>query len=412
MTSLFDFSNILRVLKQPNYGLYAAGNIISLIGFWMRKVGVGWLTWELTGSGAWLGIIAFADMFPVVIFAPVAGAITDRWDAAKVIKLAQVLIIAHGVALYFLTAGDIITIELLLVLEVALGFFSALDQPARLAIIPMLVGRQDLSAAVAIGSVSFNTAQFIGPAVAGAIILFAGVAGTFAANAVAYMLFLVIMFRVRVVAGANTEPARERSILGGLADGIRYAVRQPGISEAFIMITAIALFARPFFELFPGFADAVFEAGPRGLAVLTSSAGAGAVICGLWLAQRGDPAGLSRIIERSFLIAAIAIAVFLSTDWLWVAAPAIVVTAFCISSVGVGTQIRLQASVDPEVRGRIMSLYVVLFRAVPAIGALLMGAASESLGLKVPVAVGAVLTFMVFAWARLRRRAKARPPRA
>ena len=388
MTSLFDFSNILRVLKQPSYGLYATGNIISLIGFWMRKVGVGWLTWELTGSGAWLGIIAFADMFPVVIFAPVAGAITDRWDAVKVIKLAQVLIIAHGLALFFLTAGDIITIELLLALEIALGFFAALDQPARLAIIPVLVGRQDLSAAVAITSVSFNTAQFIGPAIAGTIILFAGVAGTFAANAAAYMLFLVIMFRVRVVAGAKTSPSSERGILGGLADGIRYAARQPGISSALIMITAIALFARPFFELFPGFADDVFEAGPRGLAVLTSSAGAGAVICGLWLAQRGDPAGLSRIIERSFLIAAIAI------------------TAFCISSVGVGTQINLQASVDPDVRGRIMSLYVVLFRAVPAIGALLMGAASESLGLKIPVAVGAVLTFGVFAWARLRRRGK------
>ena len=102
----------------------------------------------------------------------------------------------------------------------------------------------------------------------------------------------------------------------------------------------------------------------------------------------------------------IAIAVFLATDWLWVAAPAIVVTAFCISSVGVGTQINLQASVDADVRGRIMSLYVVLFRAVPAIGALLMGAASESLGLKVPVAVGAVLTFGVFAWVRVRRRGK------
>ena len=412
MTSLFNFSTILRVLKQPNYGLYAAGNIISLIGFWMRKVGVGWLTWELTGSGAWLGIIAFADMFPVVIFAPVAGAITDRWDAAKVIRLAQVLIIMHGLTLYFLTAGGLITIELLLVLEVALGFFSALDQPARLAIIPMLVRRQDLSTAVAISSVSFNTAQFIGPAVAGTIILFAGVAGTFAANAAAYTLFLVIMFRVRAVAGEKTPPARKRGILGGLIDGIRYSAHQPGISESFIMIAAIALFARPLFELFPGFADAVFRAGPKGLAVLTSSAGAGAVICGLWLAQRGDPTGLSRIIERSFLITSLAIAVFLSTDLLWVAAPAIVVIGFCISSVGVGTQIKLQASVDSEMRGRVMSLYVVFFRAIPAFGALLMGAASESLGLKAPVAAGATLTLIVFAWAGLRRRAKARIYRA
>ena len=89
------------------------------------------------------------------------------------------------------------------------------------------------------------------------------------------------------------------------------------------------------------------------------------------------------------------------------AAPAVVVVGFCISSVGVGTQIRLQTSVDSDVRARVLSLYVVLFRAVPAFGALIMGAASESLGLKVPVAVGAGLTFLVFAWASLRRRGKA-----
>ena len=128
------------------------------------------------------------------------------------------------------------------------------------------------------------------------------------------------------------------------------------------------------------------------------------MICGLWLAQRGDPAGLTRVIQRSFLVTSLALAVFVSTDNLWVAAPAVVVIGFCISSIGVGTQILIQASVDPAVRGRIMSLYVVLFRAVPAFGALIMGAASESLGLRVPVAIGAVLTFLIFVWARLRRR--------
>ena len=403
MTRTSGFSNILHALKNPNYGFYAFGNIISLIGLWMRKVGVGWLTWELTGSGAWLGIIAFADMFPVVVFAPLAGAIADRWDVIKVIKLAQCLIISHALALYFLTTSGIITIEMLLVLEIALGFFAALDQPARLAIIPLLVERRDLSAAVAIGSVSFNSAQFIGPAVAGAIILVAGVAGTFAANAAAYGLFLAIMFRVRVASIKGEEPAPKRGILSELVEGIRYAAGQPGISSALMLIAAIALCARPFMELFPGFADAVFHAGPKGLAILTSSAGAGAVICGLWLAQRGDPAGLTRIIQRSFLFASVALAVFLSTDNLWVAAAAVLIAGFCISSIGVGTQILLQASVDPRIRARVMSLYVVLFRAMPAVGALIMGAASESVGLKVPVAAGAVLTFLVFAWARLRR---------
>ena len=403
MISVFGLGNIVGALGDRNYGRYAVGNVVSLVGFWMQKVGVGWLTWQLTESGAWLGMMAFADMFPVVVFAPIAGTIADRWDVMRVIKLAQWLSMIQALVLCVLTATGLITIEVLLGLTAVMGFFSAFHQPARLAIIPALVEREHLSAAVAIGAISFNSAQFLGPALAGVTIVASGVAGTFAANAVTYAVFLAALARVRVREGRTPDGDPARGLFAQLADGVRYAARHPGIRSAMVMIAAIALCARPFAELFPGFADAVFAAGPPGLAILTSSLGAGAVTGALWLARRREPVGLTRVIVGGFLIASFSLVVFLATDRLWVAAPAVAAAGFCITSVGVGTQILLQTSVDEKMRGRVMSLYVVLFRALPALGALVMGAASEAVGLRPPVAAGAALTFLVFAWAWPRR---------
>ena len=114
------FGGIARALRNPNYGLYTAGNAASLIGTWMQRIAVGWLTWQLTGSGAWLGAMAFADLFPTVIIGPIAGAAADRWDRLRVTKISQALAMAQSVVLFLLTFSGLITIELLLMLTAML----------------------------------------------------------------------------------------------------------------------------------------------------------------------------------------------------------------------------------------------------------------------------------------------------
>ena len=156
----------------------------------MQRIAVGWLTWRLTGSGAWLGAMAFADLFPTVIIGPVAGAAADRWDRLRVTKISQALAMAQSIVLFLLTVSGHITIELLLVLTAALGVITGFNQPARLALIPSLVQREDLAAAVAINSIIFNSARFIGPAVAGLMIVANGISAAFAANAVSFVFFL------------------------------------------------------------------------------------------------------------------------------------------------------------------------------------------------------------------------------
>ena len=162
---------ILRVLKSPNYRIYTTGSSVSLVGMWMQRVAVGWLAWQLTGSAAWLGILAFAELCPTVVIAPLAGALADRLDRLKALRLGQSLMFLQSLSLFSLTVSDLITIWWLLALTLFHGIVVAFNQPNRLALVPSLVARDDLPAAVALNSVIFNTARFVGPAAAGVAIV-------------------------------------------------------------------------------------------------------------------------------------------------------------------------------------------------------------------------------------------------
>jgi MFS family permease len=394
---------IARVLRNPNFGIYTAGSTISLIGFWMQRVATGWLTWQLTKSGAWLGLVAFADLFPTVLLGPIAGVAADRWDRLRVTKVTQVLSLIHAATLFLLTATGHITAPLLLVLAVLLGIVAAFNQPARLALTPALVPAGDLTSAVAITSMVFNLARFLGPAAAGVIIATAGIPLAYAVNAVAILIFLAILTRIRIA--PTTEPRAQRTgLMGDLAAGLRYTASHAGIFTVLVLMVAGNIGARPLFELLPGFAADVFHGGAADLAVLTSSAGAGAVIAGLWLSGRGDGSGLARILMMSSLIVAVSAALFTATERLWAGAAILVVTGFGMASTGISAQTLIQISVEPAMRGRALGIYALLFRGGPALGALIMGAAAEYVGLKIPVLAGAFAVFLVFLWARFRQK--------
>jgi MFS family permease len=171
MSILAGLGNISRALAHRDFGVYVAGNSISLIGTWMQRIGVGWLGWELSHSGAVLGLVAFADLFPGVLIGPFGGALADRANRLRVIKVGQTLIMLQALALFVLTASGGINVPLLVALVLFQGAVIGFNQPARLALIPSLVPRPDLATAVAINSIVFNTARFIGPALAGVVIV-------------------------------------------------------------------------------------------------------------------------------------------------------------------------------------------------------------------------------------------------
>jgi MFS family permease len=388
-------------IRNPNFGIYSIGNGLSLIGMWMQRIALGWLAWQLTHSGLWLGIVAFADFFPVVVIGPVAGAFADRLDRLRVMKVSQGLQLVQAITLFSLTASGHINIWLLVTLTAIQGVLVAFNQPARLAFVPSLVAPADLASAVAINSVIFNLARFIGPMLAGLAIVWSGVAAAFGVNALSYLAFIWSLARIRVEPEAME--AKTRSLGGDLIDGLKYTAMHPGIGALLVLGIALGVGGRPLNELLPGFAADVYHAGAGGLSILASAIGGGAIVGGIWLAHRPHSIGLTQVVLTNALVSGLAAIAAVTSDKMWLAVPSVVVMGFSASVSGIGIQTMIQLATDRSMRGRVMGLYGLIFRGAPAVGALGAGLVSTHLGLRWPVFIGALLVVGVWLWTYLAR---------
>ena len=393
--------------RNRNYRIFAFGQGCAMTGLWVQRVAVGWLTWELTHSGTWLGIMAFADLAPVLVTAPLAGAVADRVDRLTLLRWTQSVAAVQGAMLTAAMFAGLLNIWLLLALTILRGTASAYAQPSRFALVPSLVGRDSVASAIAIDSSIWNVAMFVGPAVAGAIIATSGLAWAFACNTAGFLIFVLMLARIRLAAD-DSPPRARRRLTTDIADGIRYAVSHPAAGPLLILMLVTAVFARPVGELLPGFADRVFDRGATGLAWLTSSMGLSAFAAGTWLARRGTVTGLTTIAAAHLLVAALSLFAFVASDSFWFALAFLAVTAWAFSAINISCQTLIMTSVDGQMRGRVMSFYGLIGRSGPAAGALLMGGLSEAVGLRLPVAGGAAICVGAWLWMLRRQRGIAR----
>ena len=394
------FAAIARTFSNRDFAVFTAGNGFSLIGLWVLRLAVGWLAWDMTKSGFWLGAVAFADLFPVVLVGPFAGVLADRVDRRTIILIGKTLSLLQAVVLTTLTLLGGMTIGALFLLTLFNGIVIGIQQPARMAIVPELVRPEDLGSAVGINSVVFNLARFIGPAIAGALLESLGVASAFAFTAVSSAAVVV---SVLAIPPLKAPPGRHRGVMNEIADGIQYAFSHRLIAPLLWLSLGGSILVRPVYELLPGFVDAVFARGAGGLAILTSSVGIGAVVAGLWLAQRGAKPGLTAISMWSFLLSGVFSLAFAVIPEFWTAAAALAASGATMVLSASGAQTVLQKTVVGHMRGRVLSIWGIIFRGGPAIGAFAMGWLSTRFGLMWPVAVGGIL-FAAMALLALRHR--------
>ena len=393
------FGGIGRALSHRDYCLYWASNGITTIGRWMYRIAVGWLTWELTESTTWLGIIAFAESFPLVVFSILAGAIADRIGYIRITILAQTATAAVAIVFAAVTLFGSITIELVLISAVLIGSLESLTTPARMALVHALVPKQDLSAAIALGSATFNAARFVGPAIAGGLLVWAGTGAVLAVVAVTFVQFCVILLIVKADEPERT-PGPWRDLVGDMVIGIRYGFGHPGIRFLLIMLGMTGLLIRPVIELMPGFSAEVFDRGADGLAILMSVLGFGAMISCIWIGMRGRTVGLTRLVTVSLLAQGIALILSTLAGDIWIAAACFGVVGFAMLVGGVGSQTLMQSAVDTGMRARVLSLFIVISWGLPAFGALAAGWIATFAGLPLTIAAGGVLTIVLWLWAR------------
>ncbi len=393
---------IRRVLSHDNFRIFIIGDGISLVGNWVQRLAIGWLTWKLTESGAWLGIIAFCDLFPSLIFSPVGGALADRFDRLRLAITSQTAAMLQAAALALLTALGLIDIWGLMVLTLLRGSIAAINQPVRLAMLPSLVPREDLSSAIALNSVLFNTARFIGPALAGIIIIQGGVVAAFTVNALSFLAYLFALTRLKIP--PTTGDGKERANIFRQAwAGYHYVVGHPGIGPILLLLLLTSMFARPISELLPGFAAGIFNQGAGGLAWMTSAMGLGAMAGGVWFLRYRIESRLTTIAAHAFAAMGCGLLAFTAAPYFWLTLPFLALISFSTTINNISIQSLVQNSVDGAMRGRVMSVYGMIFRGGPAIGALAMGTLSETLGLRLPIAAGAVVCLVVWLWATKHR---------
>jgi predicted MFS family arabinose efflux permease len=310
----------------------------------------------------------------------------------------QVAIALVAALIAFLVAIDQMTIGLLLMLEVIGGIASSFAQPARQAIMPGLIPRNDLPAAVALNSLCFSVARFIGPALAGPIIAVWGVWPAIAANFVSYVFAAATTPLLRVEEDQRRGHAATKSILGETLDGLRYAARHPGLGPILAYAAVVSVLLRGVQEILPPYVERVFGMGAEALAILTASFGVGALISGLMVAARGKLAGTTRLAVWSVLLQAIATAGFAATGWFPLGVFCAALMGAMASVHGISVQTLAQSASDPAMRGRVLSLWGLITRACPALGALVLGASGEVFGLRWPTFVAAGLAAAVFVW--------------
>lgn len=378
-------------LGHRNYRLYVTGNAVSLIGTWMQQLAVGWLAWALTESPAWLGVIVFLDLFPAALLSPLGGALADRFDRLKVMIAVDLAGMGLSVLLFALTAAGVLGIWGLAGLVVLNASTFALRHPARLALPPSLVPARDLPAAIALNSIVFNSARFVGPAVAGFTIAWAGVSVAFLANAISSIAFIAAVLAMRFERRPISGDAERTSLnpLASLGAATAYVARHPALGPLLAALGLVSLLARPITELMPGFVGDVFAAGPEALGLLTATIGAGAILGALGVAGRRDPRRLAGDAFLGQAAAGLLVAGFALAGNFWVSLVLIGLAGVAMSTSGISTQTAVQLAVDDAMRGRVMSLYIIQFRAAPALGALGIGLVAEGVGLPLPVALAA-----------------------
>ena len=402
MARIGNLQNITAALKQRNFAWYISGGTISLFGIWAQRLTIGWLTWELTGSGFWLGLMAFADLFPTVLLTPIAGVVADRVDRRIMSIITQSLGMLQALTLAVLTFLDLIDEWSLLLLTFFIGVVWAFNTAARLTMVPNLLELEHVPSAIALDSVVFNIARFIGPAIAGYLYDAVGPGMSFLLNSITFSIFVFTLFKCRMV-----RDERRRSTTDGVfaqaAEGIRYAARHPGIGPILIVVIALAFGVKPILELLPGVTGAVYNLSATGLGWMMSVSAVGAILGSFWLAQRGTAVGLTRVVIVALLVGGLSIFGFTATDQFALGLVGVFFIGAAIVLGGTGTQTLMQNAVDGAMRGRVMSLYGLIYRGVPALGAVAMGTAAEFIGFQAALAGGGVVCIGALIWVYGRR---------
>lgn len=387
---------IAKAFESRNFRIYWFGNFTHTITVWVNRMAFGWLTWQLTHSTTWLGLVAAANMLPSIVLGPLGGVTADRFGHRMQLVIATYIGGVLALAMTVMVVMDMMTITLLATLAFVSGVIRAFNVPARAALVSNLVERKYLSSAIGINSASFHGGNFIGPVIGGLLINYFGISLAFLAYAAGEFV-AATSFLLLKVATPERSGRKQFRVWADLAEGLRYTWNHAGILQVLTLALASALLVNPYIEMLPAFVVQVYRMDAAGLAYLTAATGGGAMIGGLWIARRGRLEGLVRTQLIMLALAYVAIFVFAATSTLAIAMAALSVAGFSLVAAQTSGSTLIQNAVQPNLRARVVSLSGVVMVSGPALGAIVIGLVAEKTGVQAPVMVAALMAMVVLA---------------
>ncbi|MCB1025130.1 MAG: MFS transporter [Acidobacteria bacterium] len=380
-----QFPNTFRALNHRNFQLFFAGQFVSLTGTWMQSVAQSWLVYRLTGSVVLLGLIGFSSQIPVFLLAAFGGAAADRFDRRKILMITQSSAMVTAFILAIQTLTGKVEVWHLFVIAVCFGLANAFDIPTRQAFVPDLVPREDLLNAIALNSSMFNGARIVGPAIAGILIALAGEGWCFFGNALSYAAVITGILLIKIT---PVFRERKRSTFANIAEGFTFVAKTAPIRGLLLLLGLVSLMGMPYAVLMPIFADKILGGGSDTLGYLMGASGTGALIAALILASRKEVFGLGRWVALASGSLGISLILFSFSNVMWLSLLLLIPVGFSMMTQMSSSNTLIQAMVPDELRGRVMSVYSMMFMGMAPLGALMAGSLAGILGAQYTVALG------------------------
>jgi MFS family permease len=366
--------------KSRNYRLFFIGQSVSLLGTWMQKTAVSWIVYTITHSKFMLGVTLFATMFPSFLFSFLGGVASDRYSRYRLLLLTQVASMVQALLLTALVFFTRYTVWEILALSVVLGMINAFDVPARQSLVYEMVPLKDLPNALALNSSMANLSRLIGPAIAGIVIEKFGNDVCFGLNSLSFMAVIISLLLMKLP--RHTAGRQTKNVLGQLKDGMVYIRRSPEIAFVLIMLALMSIFVLPFTTLIPVYAKDIFHGTASTFGIIDSVIGLGAFSGAIFLASLRSGSDLRYVLAVNTFVFGTGLLLFSHASSYPLALLFAAMAAFGMMSQFTLSNTLIQTSVDPAMRGRVISVYAMVLFGLQPLGGLLIGLVSQHIGVK------------------------------
>ncbi len=385
----------MNALSNKSFSLYFYSNTISLFGLWIQKIGVGWLTWEITESTFWTSFVTLALMAPAGVLGPFFAVFAENWNMRVASIILKILMFLIGILIWFLQYLDQHTLLTLASLSVLQGLLSACYHPVRLVFVSIVVPKNLLSSAVGLNSASFNGSRVVGPAFAGGLIAFFNLEATFLVAALTYVPLIPVLIYMPLRKRIK-EKGSQGNFFNRFLEGGKFAIGTPIILKGLFIVFISAFFVRGMLEIQPTIAGEILKQGSFGLSLITTTAGIGALLASIWIGFRNNKSKIETKLVSMLMLGLVISCIIGLISEVYTMAVFFTIVGFTTTAVGIGTQTIIQLEVEEVYRARVLTWWSSISFGSLTVGGIILGFVGEYIPLSNALIVMPIVGYLIF----------------